>query len=350
MLPDLGKARPAFMEKVVYSNLGRTSRAMLVGPRKGQDNAVISLGGTRVMILTVDPISIIPTVGVRRSAWMSVHLVASDYATSGLLPQYATFSFNFPPKLSQKECELYVTAIGAECRELGVTVAAGHTGSYPGSDFTVIGAGSMFGFSKKGEFVDPSMARPGDAVLMTKEAGIETTASLASSFPRWVEAKVGLRIASRARSLVAKCSTVADSVAASRIGLGRNGVTSMHDATEGGVIGGLSEMASASGTAFSILTSSVPVSPEVRAVCGAFGLDPLRSLSEGTLLITCNRGRVGELMEELLSVRIPVRMIGSVRRGEGLWTEDHNGKRTRLDVGADGYWKAYRSAAGRGLS
>ena len=337
------------MEKVVYSNLGSSSRAILVGPKKGEDNAVISLGGDRVMILTVDPVSIIPAVGIEQSAWMSVHLVASDYATSGMLPQYATFSFNFPPSLGLRERRRYVASIGAECRELGITIAAGHTGSYPGSDFTVIGACSMFGFANRGEFVETSMARPGDAIMMTKEAAIETTASLASSFPRWVEAEVGRRLASRARRLGGRCSTVADSVAASRIGLGPKGVTSMHDATEGGVIGGLSEMAFASGTAFSVLTKSIPVSRVAAAVCGAFGLDPLRSLSEGTLLITCNHSRVGDLTEELLDADIPVARIGTVKRGEGLWSDDSSGKPSRLKVGKDRYWDVYREASDCGL-
>jgi hydrogenase expression/formation protein HypE len=123
----------------------------------------------------------------------------------------------------------------------------------------------------------------------------------------------------------------------------------MHDATEGGVIGGLSEMAFASGTAFSILAKNIPVSREVGAVCGAFGLDPLRSLSEGTLLITCNHSRVGELTEELLDAGIPVTKIGSVRRGEGLWSDNGSGKPSRLSVGKDGYWDAYRNAVGREL-
>lgn len=347
-MPNLGKAGPAFMG-VVYSNLGKKSHAFLVGPKKGEDNAVISLWGNRVMILTVDPVSMIPAVGVKLSAWMSVHLIASDYATSGLLPQYATFSFNFPPDLNLRDRERYITSIGTECQELGITIAAGHTGSYPGSDFTVIGAGSMFGFANRGEFVDPSMARPGDAILMTKEAAIEATASLASSFPRWVEAGVGRRAASSARGLIAKCSTVADSVTASRIGLGPHGVTSMHDATEGGVIGALSEMAHASGTAFGIMTKNIPVSREVAAVCNAFGLDPLRSLSEGTLLITCNQGSVGELTEELLDAGIPVAKIGSVRRGDGLWSDDGRGRLSPLSVGRDGYWDAYRKAVRRGL-
>jgi hydrogenase maturation factor len=337
------------MENVVYVSLGRKSRRMVIGPRKGEDNAVISLGGRRVMILTVDPVSIIPSVGMRLSAWLSVHLIASDYTTSGLRPEYATFSFNFPSELRKASREEYVRSVGKECSRLGITIAAGHTGSYPGGGFTIIGAGSMFGFGCKGGFVDTSMARPGDVVVMTKQAGIETTASLALSFPRHVEEKVGHNRASRARRLVTSCSTVADALTAARVGLGRGGVTSMHDATEGGVLGGLEEMASASGTAFQVEVEKIPVSEEVAAVCGAFDLDPLGSLSEGTLLATCRPDRVGDLEDQFAETGIPVRMIGSVRAGAGLWVAKGGGRPRRVRPGADKYWDAYMGATRAGL-
>lgn len=345
----MGKASPGFMKEVVYASLGRKSRKLVIGPRKGSDNAVIAAGVGRIMILTVDPVSIIPSLGMELSAWLSVHLIASDYTTSGLKPEYATFSFNFPLELEETDREEYVRSIGKECRRLGIAVAAGHTGSYPGAGFTVIGAGSMFGFGRRGGYVDPSMAKPGDAILMTKQAGIEATASLALSFPRHVESKVGHDNVSRAWKLVKSCSTVADALTAARIGLGSSGITSMHDATEGGVLGGLDEMAFASGTAFHVGEGKIYVSEEVGAVCGAFGLDPLGSLSEGTLLVTCNPERLEDLRQEFDGSGIPIWEIGSVRDGAGLWVTKGSRRPKRIKPGADRYWVAYNDAMGAGL-
>ncbi len=337
------------MKEVVYASLGKKSRKLVIGPRKGSDNAVIAAGGGRVMILTVDPVSIITSIGMKLSGWLSVHLIASDYTTSGLRPEYATFSFNFPPELSDTDREEYVRSVGEECRRLGITIAAGHTGSYPGAGFTVIGAGSMFGFGRRGGFVDPSMARSGDVILMTKQAGIEATASLALSFPRYVEGKVGRLMGSRAKKLIRSCSTVTDALTAARIGLGRGGITSMHDATEGGVLGGLEEMAYASGTAFHVNKGRINVSEEVGAVCGAFGLDPLGSLSEGTLLVTCNPDRLDDVKDEFAGSGIPIREIGSVRDGAGLWVTKGEGRPKRIKPEADRYWAAYRDAIDAGL-
>ncbi|MDV3277355.1 MAG: AIR synthase related protein [Nitrososphaerales archaeon] len=335
---------PSFLEKVILRNLGAVSARVLLGPGRGLDNAVISIGKTRRMILTSDPVSIIPSLGMETSAWLSVHLVASDYATSGLRPQFATFTFNLPGELKNEDAAVYLRAIGKECRKLRMSIVAGHTGTYPGGAFTVVGGGTMFGFCREGDYVDPSMARTGDAILMTKGAAIEATAYLALSFPKYIERKVGSAIAGRAKALVRRCSTVADALTASSIGLGRDGVTSMHDATEGGVLGGLDEMMSACGKAAVIEREMIHVPEECEAVCGAFGIDPLNALSEGTLLITCNPSRADDLLKAMRREGIATYGIGHVTDGNGLWVSEHGGSARRTKPRGDGYWKAYRKS------
>jgi hydrogenase maturation factor len=316
---------------------------VIVGPRRGFDNAVLSLG-EKVMVLTTDPVSMIPHLGAKTSAWLSVHLIASDYVTSGLSPEFASFDLNFPPEMSASDEKDYLTEIGRACRDLGVSIVAGHTGSYPGAGFTVIGGGVMFGFGSRGSYVDPSMAHEGDAVVMTKGVAIEAVATLASSFPQVTEQAVGHELAVRARQLVKSCSVVKDALAAASIGLGAGKVTSMHDATEGGIIGGLDEMATASGHSIVIDEKQIPIPDEVMAVCSAFGIDPLSSLSEGTLLITVGAKSCDELQAILTREHIVARRIGEVRGGSGLWLARKGKRPRRARPGRDSYWGAYSRA------
>ncbi|MDA4126166.1 MAG: AIR synthase-related protein [Thaumarchaeota archaeon] len=337
------------MEEVVYPSLGSRSPHLKVGPGVGFDNSVISLGEGHVMILTVDPVSAIPALGMKLSAWLSVHLIASDYTTSGNDPEFATFAFNFPPAMPTSDREDYVRAIGRECKELEIAVAGGHTGSYPGGGFTVIGAGSMLGFSTDDGYVTPAMARIGDSILMTKHAGIEATASLALSFPKRVERLVGRRLANRARKMISLCTTVADARAARRVGLGSDGITSMHDATEGGVLGALGEMATASGKSYLVETDKIPVSDEARKVCAAFGIDPLLTMGEGALLITCRPEHVSELKQTMASSSIPIEEVGRVNRGKGL-APMKGGLPMKFKPGIDRYWPVYDRALRQGLN
>ena len=322
---------------------------MKLGPGIGLDNGVVSIGRERVMILTADPISAIPAFGMSLSAWLSVHLIASDYTTSGNDPEYAMFSYNFPGEMSEADREEYIRSVGLECDALGVAIAGGHTGSYPGSGLTVIGSGSMIGFASERGYVAPSMARAGDTVVMTKHAAIEATCSLATSFPAFVESAVGAVYTKRAREQVKLCSTVADARAARSIGIGARGISSMHDATEGGVLGALYEMATASETRFVVHLDEIQVTPESRAICEAFGLDSLKTMGEGALMITCLPEKVPNLRRALSRSGVESAEIGSVERGEGLVMRNSRGHAHAYAPHGDAYWGAYSRALGRRL-
>ncbi|HEV2138305.1 MAG TPA: AIR synthase-related protein [Nitrososphaerales archaeon] len=328
----------------VYRHLGRLDKKVIVGPGRGLDNAFIDLQNGKVMVISTDPVSMIPQVGPSKSAWLSVHLIASDVATSGVPPEFAAFSLNLPEEMGVARKKEYVSSLGDACKELSVTVVSGHTGTYPGAGFTVVGGGVMFAFVNEDDYVDPTMANVGDRVLMTKGSAIEATASLAWAFPTMTEKKVGKKLFARAKSLLHQCTVVKDAMIAKSIGLGKGGVSSMHDATEGGVLGALDEMASASTKAFVVDPDSILVSEETKAVCSAFGIDPLTSLSEGTLLLTCGPGRVSTLRERVSGSGLRIAEVGIVESGTGLWLSREGGRRTRFRPKSDGYWEAYNSS------
>ena len=344
-----GKQDDRFMEDIVYANLGLPSKKLVMGPGRGLDNGMISIGNENVMILTMDPISAMPALGMRLSAWLSVHLIASDYTSSGADPEFALFSYNFPEAMNRSKRERYIKAISDECRALDVSIAGGHTGSYPGGGFTVIGTGAMLGFAPEDKVVSPSMARVGDSVLMTKHAAIEATMSLAFSFPEFTSKKAGSELAGRARAMAELCSTVRDARSARRVGLGPGGVSSMHDATEGGVLGALAEIAAASRKRLVVDPARIPVTVETRAVCTAFGIDPLRTMGEGSLLITCSSDRVQQLVRVLNRNSVSATEIGEVREGKELVLRHQDGRTEVFTPGADQYWVAYDRAVRCGL-
>jgi hydrogenase expression/formation protein HypE len=349
-MPSPGKEGRDFMERVVYAHLGAQSSRLRVGPGRGLDNGVVDLGDRKELVMTADPISAIPAFGMELSARLSVHLIASDFTTSGFDPEYAAFSYNFPPAMPESERGRYIGAIGDECRKLGVAIAAGHTGSYPGGGYTVIGTGVMFGIVPQGRYITPAMAQAGDHILMTKEAAIEAAGTLALCFPRFVAKEVGAAGAGRAKALLRSCSTVRDARAAREAGIGKERVTSMHDATEGGVLGALEEMASAAGKSFEVELERIPTTADAKHVCAAFGLDPLRTMGEGALLITCAPEKVEEVEGLMVREGIPVARIGEVKKGDGLSLKSKDGRTRRFEPGPDRYWGAFELATRRRLT
>ena len=75
------------------------------------------------------------------------------------------------------------------------------------------------------------------------------------------------------------CTTLAQSIP---------GLRAMRDATRGGVAAVLNEFAAASGTAFFIDETSLPLMPEVRGVSEILGLDPLYLANEGLFVAVVN--------------------------------------------------------------
>ena len=126
----------------------------------------------------------------------------------------------------------------------------------------------------------------------------------------------------------------------------------MHDATEGGILGGLYELSSACGLPVIVNKKRIHVPEECRAVCKIFGLDPLTTESEGTLIISCRRDAVDDVDAALAKERVEVfevGRVGSSAEGKGLLASSPNSSGlTRLVPSPDGYWKAYADALGRG--
>jgi len=337
-----GKVPREFLDEVVFASLGADSESVIVRPGHGLDNAVVSLGKS-VLIVTTDPLSVIPSIGTKESAWLSVHLLATDLATSGVEPQFAAFDMNLPPEMKLGSIASYVRAVGEECRKLGITIVGGHTGRYPGGGFTVVGGGTMFSVAERSGYVTPAMAQPGDAILVTKGAAIGATAVLANSFPSVIRKKAGEKTLRMARARLHDCSGVKDAKAAAAVGL-HTSVTSMHDATEGGVLGGLSELSSACGRPVIVDRESIPVSEEALAVCRVFGLDPLTALSEGTLIVTCKPAAVDAVVASLSREAIHCSRVGRVGEGTrspGLFLSSRGSTPKPCVPGRDRYWEAY---------
>src|SRR6058998_1210123 len=124
--PRLGKAGQSILESVIYRSLGASSSQLIVGPAFGADNSILRLGRGRVLVATSDPLSYIPSLGPEASAWLSVHLLASDLTTSGFSPQFGLFDFNLPPTLSDANFAKYWRSFHKECKQLGLSIIGGH--------------------------------------------------------------------------------------------------------------------------------------------------------------------------------------------------------------------------------
>ncbi len=346
----LGKLSPDAFTRLIEPHLGATRVEVAVGPRAGHDAAIVRIGAGRVMAVTTDPLSVIPALGLERSARLACHLVASDLWTTGIPPAYVSVDFNLAPGFSEDAFGRYWRAMSDTWAELGVAVVTGHTGRYAGCSENILGAATLMGVGDEGRYVAPGMAKPGDQVIVTKGCAIETAAVAAWLAPERLRQHVDEDALAWLQALERQVSVVADCRAALRAGVRERGVTALHDATEGGVLGGLVELAKACGHDVRVERSRLPLHPAVAAACAMLGVDPYWSLSEGTLIVCAAPERAQLVLHELQEDGIAAAVVGEVLPGNGkLWVAEPEGGVSTHEVPLpDPWWPAYERAVREG--
>jgi len=294
------------MTRAVYSHGGKRNPRLVLGPGIGRDTAVVRLA-KKLVVLTADPV----TGTTRHIGEHSVHINANDIAATGAKPVWYVCTVLLPPGTSEKTLAGIMRGIDQASRSLGITVAGGHTEVTRGLNRPIVG-GFMIG-EIGGRVLSSANMRVGDWILMTKTAGIEGTAILASEYSgrlKNVERKTILK----ARSFAKQISIVDEAMSISKIA----GVHTLHDPTEGGVLNGLWELAEASGLGIEVWADRIPLAAETSRICSELRLDPLKLMSSGCLLVAVAPRSVGRVMKALRNHRIRVSEVGRVRpRAEG---------------------------------
>ena len=100
----------------------------------------------------------------------------------------------------------------------------------------------------------------------------------------------------------------------------------MHDVTEGGILGACWEIADCSGVGIEVYEDKIPVLEETKIICNKLGVDYLRLISSGSMLIVCSNG--DEMLSALKKAGIVASIIGKIVE-EGKWFIS-NGEKTVL--------------------
>lgn len=308
----IGKIDFDSFSEFLLRRLGHKDDSVIVPPLTGVDAGVIDIGDGRVLVVAEDPIFTIPGIPLEMFGWFTVHIGASDVAVMGVKPRYMTYTLLMPPETSEKDFQTIVDSIHETAEDLEIAIVGGHTGYYPGFVAPTIGGITVFAVAGKDGYVTPAGAQPDDDVILTKGPAIETAAILSVVREKELLGHYPADLVKKAKALSKQMTVVKDALTAMEAG----GVTAMHDATEGGVLGGLFEVANASSVGMEIDESLVIYPDEVKMVCEAFDLDPLAAIAEGSLIITSKEGSSDKIIHRLKKAGIPASVIGKVNRNK----------------------------------
>ncbi|HEY3420200.1 MAG TPA: thiamine-phosphate synthase family protein [Methanomassiliicoccales archaeon] len=338
----VGKLTPEALERLILPHVGMINSSVIVPPKAGVDSGVIDIGNGNVLVIAEDPIFTLPGLPLSFFGWATVQIGASDVAVMGVKPQFMTYTLLLPPTAGDRDVTEIVSSVDKAAKELGISIVGGHTAYYPGITSPLVGGVTVFSIAKKEELITPMGAKPGDDVILTKGPGIEAVGALAILMREKLRPAIGNELLAKAEALAYRMTVVEDA----EIARGKGGVTSMHDATEGGVMGGLFEVAKASDVGMRLDERLMVYPPEVRAVCEHLGIDPLKVISEGSLIITCKPDSSEKILTGLRERSIDASVIGKVtgRKEERLITR-MDGTDENLAVPAvDEFWPMFFKA------
>ena len=297
----------------LLGHLPRHDPRLLIGPQIGEDAAVIE-AGDHYLVVSTDPI----TFATDHIGRFAVHVNANDVAVLGARPLWFFVVLLLPEdRTTPALVETIMADVQTTCEELDVTLGGGHTEITQGLDRPIL-VGQMLGEAAPTRLVRKKRIAIGDQLLLTRGVAIEGTAILAREKSERLHGRVGADLLARAERFLIDpgISVVNAALAAAEAG---HVVHAMHDPTEGGLTTGLFELVAPSGLGLRVVREQIAVFPETDVVCAALGLDPLKLIASGALLIAVEPAGADTVVKAIHATGVPVSTIGEVRpSGDGM--------------------------------
>ena len=278
--------------------------SVVVGPHVGRDVCGVAVRPSTLLALGADPI----TFTTDALGHYAVVVNANDIAASGATPRWFLATVLMPQGSTPSHVQAVLHDLRDACRRRGVSLCGGHTEITDAVTRPVV-SGMMIGTAGDRGLLDKRGMRSGDALLLTKRVAVEGTALLAGELGAELSEK-GLTAAEllTCRNLLQQLSVVDEA----RIAADFDGVSAMHDVTEGGLATAIAELAAAGRHSLSVDLDAIPYYPPTRRLCEVLGLDPLGLMGSGSLLICCRSDQAAALRGALAAARVEAEVIGRV--------------------------------------
>ncbi|MDO4300057.1 MAG: AIR synthase family protein [Clostridia bacterium] len=295
----IGKLPNSLLEKIVIAPINKHSTArkeILLKPSVGEDCAALELGDN-ICLLSTDPI----TGAVEDIGRLAVNINTNDIASSGGEPVGIMVTALLPPDITENEISKIILDLYSEAEKVNVAILGGHTEITDAVNKPVLSC-TVIGKTKR--LIPSGGAKIGDSVIMTKYAAMEGTAIFANDKAEKLKG-VNSTIIERAKKLSNSLSVIKEGNVGTRLG-----AHAMHDVTEGGILGACREIADCAGVGIEVYAHKIPVLEETAIICSRLGVNPLKLISSGSMLIVCENSE--EMINALESEGIKATVIGKI--------------------------------------
>jgi hydrogenase maturation factor len=266
---------------------------VIVPPMPGYDSGV-HLMVDKYVVVSTDPCMGVPE---EWFGWLLINYAASDVALFGAKPEFCTISLLGPLSTKPREFQAAMKQVCSAADELDMAIVTGHTGTYD-SLSKLVGVCTAYGTVEPEKLITTGNAKNGDLILCTKTLGLETLVNFSLTHKALAQRLFGAEQAEKLERLVYMQSCVTEALQLAETGC----VHAMHDATEGGLVSALNELADASEVGFRVEFAKIPISPEVRTLQETFRLseEQMLSMSSTGTMVAAVDAHAKDKVEETL--------------------------------------------------
>ena len=301
-----GKLDSCELESLILSKFRSVRPESLTAPRVGEDCAALDFDGD-LIVMSMDPIT---SAGDKSLGLLSVHVNCNDAICMGAEPVGLLVTLLLPPDYPTENIGLIADDLSAAAQAAHVDILGGHTELTDAVTRPITCISVVARMPKDRKLAGLQI---GDDLVMTKTAGLEGTAILATEHADRLYA-LPPALLQEAAAYLSLLSVVPEG----KIALSR-GALAMHGVTEGGILGAAWEICYAAGLGLALDADAIPVTEATQMIAAVAGVDPLRLLGSGSLLIGCADGPA--MVQALQKAGIPAAVIGRVTEG-GFVTPD----------------------------
>ena len=299
---EIGKVPVDILNRIVLDPINNNinkRKDIVVRPSTGEDCSAVDPGG-EICVLSTDPI----TAAGSNAGYLVVHINCNDAASAGAEPIGMLLTALLPYGSTEEDLKEIVDGAYKAAGEIGIEILGGHTEITEAVNKPVVN-GTVIAKTKNRKFISSGGAKTGQHIIMSKWAAIEGTSIIASDYEDKMDGFISKEAIDEAKALASKISVVKEGIIASEYG-----ATAMHDATEGGILGAVWEIAECSKVGVELYADEIPVLECTKEVCKFADIDYLRLISSGTMVMTAFDGE--KLVTKLKESGINAAVIGRV--------------------------------------
>ena len=297
----VGKLDSDLLKNAVIDRIKFKRPEVLVRAGVGEDCAVMDFGKYEC-VLSTDPI----TAAVSEIGRLAVHISCNDIASNGVEPVGILLAVMLPEGSTEEDVETIMEQASEAAAACNVEIIGGHTEITTAVNKPVI-VSTAIGRGMRGCSASAENIRVGDSIIMTKTAGLEGPGIIAGDFEVELKGVLTARELAEAKTFIDHVSVVREGIVAGTVG-----THGMHDVTEGGVLGAVWEMCQIAGLGAEVREDAVPVNAVTRKICDHYGINFMRLISSGSMIITADPSKKDEIIEKLTAEGVPAAEIGVI--------------------------------------